>query len=83
MSKAKSVSNSPSQLSPPLIGGVAVVRRGRQRDVAFAGQQAGGGIQPDPAGAGQVDLGPACRSVKSWSVPAGPSSDTRSGSWIR
>jgi hypothetical protein len=33
--------------------------RGRgQRDVAFAGEQARGGVQPDPAGAGDVDLGP-------------------------
>ena len=38
--------------------GVAVVRRGRQRDVALAGEQPGRRIQPDPAGAGQVDLGP-------------------------
>ncbi len=29
-----------------------------QRDVALAGQQARGGIQADPAGAGQVDLAP-------------------------
>jgi type IV secretory pathway TrbL component len=29
-----------------------------QRDVAFAGQQAGGRVQADPAGAGQVDLAP-------------------------
>ena len=33
-------------------------RRARQRNMAFAGEQAGGRIEPDPAGAGQVDLGP-------------------------
>ena len=38
--------------------GVAVVRRGGERDVALAGQQAGGRVEADPAGAGQVDLGP-------------------------
>ena len=32
--------------------------RTRQRDVAFAGQQAGGGVQPDPAPTGQIDLAP-------------------------
>ena len=30
----------------------------RQRDVAFASHQAAGCIEPDPSGAGQVDLGP-------------------------
>ena len=29
-----------------------------QRDVPFAGEQARGRVEPDPAGAGQVDLGP-------------------------
>ncbi len=38
--------------------GVAVVRGGGQRDVAFAGEEAGGGVEADPAGAGQVDLAP-------------------------
>ena len=38
-------------------GGV-VVGGGHQRDVALAGEQAGGGIETDPAGARQVDLGP-------------------------
>ncbi len=38
-------------------GGVAVMRRGGERNVAFAGQQAGGRVKPDPAGAGQIDLG--------------------------
>ena len=31
---------------------------GGQRDMPLARHQAGGGVQPDPAGAGQVDLGP-------------------------
>ena len=45
--------------TPPVIGAAgAVVRRRGERDVAFAGQQAGGRIEPDPAGAGQIDLGP-------------------------
>ena len=39
-------------------GGVAVVRGGGERDVALAGQEAGGRVEADPAGAGQVDLGP-------------------------
>ena len=34
------------------------VRRAGERDVAFAGQQARGRVQPDPAGAGQIDLAP-------------------------
>ena len=38
--------------------GVAIVRRRGQRYVAFARQQAGGGIEPNPAGAGQIDLAP-------------------------
>jgi hypothetical protein len=32
--------------------------RGGQRDVALAGEQAAGGIEADPAGAGQVHLAP-------------------------
>ena len=32
--------------------------RGHQRDVALAGGQPGGGVEADPAGAGQVHLGP-------------------------
>jgi hypothetical protein len=32
--------------------------RARQRDVSFAGEQPGGWIETDPAGAGQVDLAP-------------------------
>ena len=39
-------------------GGGAEMRGGGQRDVALAGEEPGGGIEPDPAGAGQVDLGP-------------------------
>ena len=39
-------------------GGVAVVGGGGERDVALAGEEAGGGVEADPAGAGQVDLGP-------------------------
>ena len=39
-------------------GGVAVVRGGGERDVALAGQEAAGRVEADPAGAGQVDLGP-------------------------
>ena len=34
------------------------MRGRRQRDVAFARQQAGGGVEPHPAGARQVGLGP-------------------------
>ncbi len=38
--------------------GVAIVRRRGKRNVTFRGQQARGRIEPDPAGAGQVHLGP-------------------------
>ncbi|CAG2156124.1 hypothetical protein LMG19282_05132 [Cupriavidus campinensis] len=38
--------------------GAAGLRRAGQRDVPLPGQQPGGGVQPDPAGAGQVDLAP-------------------------
>ncbi|GJE58172.1 hypothetical protein MPOCJGCO_0251 [Methylobacterium trifolii] len=34
------------------------MRRGGQRDVPLAAEQARRGVEPDPAGAGQVDLGP-------------------------
>ena len=34
------------------------MRRGGERDMAFAGQQARGGVEADPAGAGKIDLGP-------------------------
>ena len=33
-------------------------RGGGERNMALAGEQAGGGVQPDPAGTGQIDLGP-------------------------
>ncbi len=33
-------------------------RRAGNRDVAFAGEQAGGRIESDPSGSGQIDLGP-------------------------
>ena len=38
--------------------GIAIVRRGGERDVAFAGQEAGRRVEPDPAGAGDIDLAP-------------------------
>jgi hypothetical protein len=38
--------------------GRAIVRRRDQRDVAFAGQQPGGRVEPDPARAGNEHLGP-------------------------
>ncbi len=38
--------------------GAGGVRRAGKRDVAFAGQQPGGGIETDPAGAGKIDFGP-------------------------
>ncbi len=38
--------------------GGPIVRRGRERDVPFAAQQARGGVEADPAGAGDVDLRP-------------------------
>src|SRR5262249_21318724 len=38
--------------------GVLRVGRAGERDVTLAGEQSRGGIEPDPAGAGKVDLGP-------------------------
>ena len=38
--------------------GAGSVRRAGERDVALAGQQPGGGIESDPAGAGKVRFGP-------------------------
>ena len=38
--------------------GVAIMRRRGERNMAFAGQQARGRIEADPAGAGQIDLAP-------------------------
>ena len=59
----------------PVIGGGGCGSGVRgERDVALAGQQAGGGVQADPAGARQIDFGPgvqvgevggrACRAVE-------------------
>ena len=53
--------------------GRAVVRRRGQRDVALAGDQARGRIEPDPAGAGQIDLGPGVEIGEVGVVPVGPS----------
>ena len=39
-------------------GGVARVRGAREGNVAFAGEQSGRGIEPDPACARQIRLGP-------------------------
>jgi hypothetical protein len=36
----------------------AIVRRGCDRQMTFAAKEARGGIEPDPAGAGQVHFGP-------------------------
>ena len=56
MAKEKSTS---AKLAAPEIGAAELImRRRRQRHVAFAGQQARGRIEADPAGAGQIDLGP-------------------------
>ena len=38
--------------------GVAIVGRRGERNMAFPGQEARGRVEPDPAGAGQIDLGP-------------------------
>ena len=38
--------------------GGAEVRRGGDRDMPLAGQHARGGVEADPAGAGDIDLGP-------------------------
>ena len=38
--------------------GIAIMRRRRQRHMAFACQQAGGRVEPDPARAGDIDLAP-------------------------
>jgi hypothetical protein len=63
-------------------GGSRLGRAG-ERDVAFAGEQAGGRIEADPAGARQVDLGPGVQ-VGEVLGPEGPSSDLTSAvSWIR
>ena len=74
-----------AKLATPVIGAaLRIVRRGGERHMAFAGQQAGGRVEPDPAGARQVDLAPGVQVGEVASVPGGPSSATRSGfSWIR
>ena len=38
--------------------GAGVAGRRRERDVAFAGEEAGGRVEPDPAGAREIDLRP-------------------------
>ena len=38
--------------------GARRLRRRGERNVTFAGEQAGGGVEPDPAGTGDVDFGP-------------------------
>jgi hypothetical protein len=59
------------------------MRRGAERDMAFAREQAPGGVQPDPARAGHIDFAQACRSQMSCDTPFGPSTATTSGvSWI-
>ena len=66
-------------------GGGTRLGRGGERDVALPRQQAAGCVQPDPAGAGQVDLGPGMQvgEVLPWRR-AGPSTAAISGlSWIR
>jgi hypothetical protein len=64
-------------------GGGRLGRAG-QRNVALAGEQAGGRIEADPAGAGQVDFGPGVQVGEVGLGPDGPSSDFTSGvSWIR
>ena len=55
-----------------------------QRNMAFAGQQARGRVEADPAGAGQIDLGPGVQIGEILGRPAGPSSGLIGGhSWIR
>ena len=49
--------------------------RAGQRDVAFAAEQAGGRVEPDPAGAGQKHFGPGVQVGEVVSAPDGPSSD--------
>jgi hypothetical protein len=49
-----------------------------QGDVAFAGEQAGGGVEADPAGAGHVDLGPGVQVGEIGRRAGGPSRDLTS-----
>ena len=54
-------------------------RRAGERDVALAAEQAAGGVEPDPAAAGQVDLGPGVQvdDVAPDALAAGPGSCPR------
>ena len=53
-------------------GGGGVMRRGRQGDVALPGQQAGSGVEPDPAGARNVDFRPGMQVAEVRARPRGP-----------
>ena len=56
------------------------MRRGRERDVALAGQQARGRVEADPPGARQINLGPGMQVGEvAVDVPSGPSSGSMSG----
>ena len=58
--------------------------RARERNVAFAGQQPRRRIEPDPARAGNIGLGPRVQIGEIPVGPDGPSSDfTSATSWIR
>ena len=47
------------RLNQPFDGrGGGKMRRGGERQMAFAGEQAGGGVEADPAGAGNIDFRP-------------------------
>ena len=69
----------------PVIGGRLLGLRGAdQRDVALAGEQAGGRVQPDPAGPGHVDLGPGVQVGEVLGQAAGGTVERSSGtSWTR
>jgi len=53
-------------------GGMREVRRRGQWDMTFGGEQAGGRIEADPAGARQIDLGPRMEiaEIRAWSYRA-------------
>ena len=57
----------------------ARIRRTRQRNMAFAGKQAGSGIKPDPSRARKIDLRPRVQIREIRGRPAGPSSGFTSG----
>ncbi len=61
------------------------VGAGGERDMPLAGHQAGGGVQADPAGARQIDLGPGMQVGEIGGRPLGPASSgfTSATSWIR